>query len=151
MKTNQVFSQFKDNPAVSGALALSGLLLACLLTCAGCAPKAPTTANNNNNFAGTYALVSVDGKPVPCTVSHEGASPTIKSGRFLINADGTCSSTIAFTMGSGPESTREVKATYTSDGPKLTMRWQGAGMTLGSVQDNRFTMTNEGMVFAYQK
>jgi hypothetical protein len=149
MKNNQVPFRIENHPATIRTLALCGLLLVSLLICAGCAPKTSPTANTN--LAGTYLLTSVDGKAVPCTVSHEGASPTIKSGRFVINTDGTCSSTVVFSVGSRPEASREVKATYTSEGPKLTMRWEGAGITTGSVQDNHFTMTNEGMVFAYQK
>jgi hypothetical protein len=31
------------------------------------------------------------------------------------------------------------------------MRWDGAGMTTGSVDGNIFTMHNEGMVFVYRK
>jgi hypothetical protein len=103
------------------------------------------------NPAGTYALVSVDGKQVPCTVSHEGASPTIKSGTFVINSDGTCSSKMVFSVPPGDDSSREVKATYTRTGATLTMRWQGAGTTTGTVQGDTFTMNNEGMLFAYRK
>jgi hypothetical protein len=46
---------------------------------------------------------------------------------------------------------REVKATYTRQGTQITMQWEGAGMTMGNVSGNTFTMTNEGMVFAYRK
>jgi hypothetical protein len=45
----------------------------------------------------------------------------------------------------------QVKATYTQAGSKLTMKWQRAGMTIGSVEGNMFTMNNEGMVLAYRR
>ncbi len=115
----------------------------------GCEPKA--VSESATDPAGTYTLSSVDGKPVPCTVTHEGASPTIKSGTFIINPDGTCSSKIAFSLLSGGDSVREVKATYTQNGSKLTMRWQGAGFTTGTLEGDRFTMNNEGMLFSYHK
>jgi hypothetical protein len=51
----------------------------------------------------------------------------------------------------GRDAAIEVKATYTRDGQKLTMQWQGAGRTIGSVEGDTFTMNNEGMVFAYRK
>ncbi len=54
-------------------------------------------------------------------------------------------------MPSGGDSSREVKATYTHEGGKLTMRWQGAGTTTGTIQENTFTMNNEGMLFEYRK
>jgi hypothetical protein len=51
----------------------------------------------------------------------------------------------------GRDAAIEVKATYTREGPKLTMKWQGAGTTIGTVEGDIFTMNNEGMVFAYRK
>jgi hypothetical protein len=128
------------------------------LAAAGCKPEAKVAADGkdakaeaDNNLAGTYALVSVDGKKVPCALQHEGQSPTIKSGSFIINADGTCSSKVDFSLPGRGDSSREVKATYTRQGSELTMRWQGAGTTKGTVEGDSFTMNNEGMVFAYRK
>ena len=31
------------------------------------------------------------------------------------------------------------------------MKWQGAGLTTGTVEGNTFTMDNEGMLFVYKK
>ena len=42
-------------------------------------------------------------------------------------------------------------ASYTRQGSKLTMKWEGAGMTTGTAEGDTFTMNNEGMVFAYRK
>jgi hypothetical protein len=127
-------------------------LLLCLLPLftvmawVGCRQEAKVASETN--LVGTYALVSVDGNKVPCTVRHEGHTMTIKSGRFIINADGTCGSQMSL---EGRDAAIEVKATYTREGQKLTMKWQGAGMTLGTVEGDTFTMNNEGMVFAYRK
>jgi hypothetical protein len=125
----------------------------------GCKPEAKVAADPNTTAAtptdinpvGTYALVSVDGKPLPCTLQHEGQSPTIKSGTFIISADGTCSSKVDFSLPSGGDNRREVKASYKREGSKLTMKWEGAGTTLGTVEGDTFTMNNEGMIFAYRK
>ena len=105
-------------------------------------------APGDSDPVGTYALVTVDGNKVPCTVRHEGHTMTISSGSFMINADGTCSSKISL---AGRDAPMEVKATYAREGPKLRMKWQRAGMTLGTVEGDTFTMNNEGMVFAYRK
>ncbi|MCX6923629.1 MAG: hypothetical protein NT154_10550 [Verrucomicrobia bacterium] len=105
----------------------------------------------DTNPAGTYSLVSVDGNKVPCTLTHEGHTLTVKSGTFIINPEGTCSSKVVFSPPSGGDASREVKATYTRRGSKLTMQWQGAGMTTGTVEADAFTMNNEGMIFAYHK
>jgi hypothetical protein len=125
----------------------------------GCKPEAKPTADTTSvgtaaadiNPVGTYNLVSVDGKKVPCTLQHEGQSPTINSGVFTINADRTCSSKVDFSLPSGGKTSREVKATYTREGSKLTMKWEGAGMTTGTIEGDTFTMNNEGMIFAYRK
>jgi hypothetical protein len=129
-------------------LACVVLGLATLLT--GCKPSAPVS--QEVKVAGSYALVSVDGKQIPCVVKHEGQDgPMVKSGTFVINADGTCSSKIAFVAPGGGGASREVKATYTREGAKLTMKWEGAGMTTGTVEGNSFTMENEGILFVYRK
>ncbi len=108
------------------------------------APARATTVDP----AGTYALATVDGKPVPCTLTHEGHTMTIQSGQFVINADGTCVSQMFL---EGRNAPIEVKANYTREGAKLAMKWQGAGMTEGTVEDSSFTMNNEGMVLVYRK
>lgn len=125
------------------------LLLGAGILLAGCAPKAKVAGGGNP--AGVYSLVSVDGKPVPASVSHEGASLQVRSGTFTFNADGTCSTKTVFVPPSGSEVAREVSATYTRQGSKLTMRWEGAGTTAGTVEGDTFTMNNEGMVFVYRK
>jgi hypothetical protein len=100
---------------------------------------------------GVYALVAVNGNQMPASISHEGTSLQVRSGSFTIKGDGTCSTKTVFVPPTGSEATREVSATYTRDGAKLTMRWQGAGTTTGTVEGNTFTMNNEGMVFVYRK
>jgi len=143
------------------------LFLLCLMVIAwaGCKPDAKQAAEvktdagktnagsaqatDDRQVAGSYTLVSVDGKKVPCTLQHEGQSPTIKSGVFVLNSDGTCSSKIEFSLPNGKDASQEVKATFTREGQKLTMKWQGAGMNTGSVEGDTFTMLNEGMTFVY--
>jgi len=125
-------------------------LLVCIgIALAGCG-QAPKTAQQET-VTGTYALVAVDGNKPPCTLQHQGNSVKIKSGAFTIKADGTCSSRIVFSLPSGEESSKEVSATYTQEGTKLNMQWQGAGKTVGTIEGDNFTMNNEGIVFAYRK
>jgi hypothetical protein len=131
------------------------LLIACLpllmaMFCVGCKPETETAGDMQAaiNPVGSYSLVSVDGKPVPCRVTHDGHTMVVKSGRFLIRADRTCQSQMFL---EGREAAIEVKATYTQKGSELTMTWKGAGMTIGSVAGDTFTMNNEGMVLAYRR
>ena len=115
----------------------------------GCKQVAKVPADTSP--VGSYALVSVNGNKVPCALQHDGHALTIKSGSFIIQADGTCSSLMAFSLPSGGDASREVKATYTRQGSTLTMQWERAGQTLGTVEGDRFTMNNEGMVLVYRK
>jgi hypothetical protein len=75
----------------------------------------------------------------------------VRSGSFTVKAGGTCSTKTTFVPPSGAEATRDVSATYTKEGSKLTMQWQGAGMTTATVEGGTLTMNNEGMLFVYRK
>ena len=103
------------------------------------------------DLAGSYTLVSINGGTLPYTMTNEPPGVRITSGTFTIRQDGTCASLVAFVMPSGQAQSREVSATYTRDGSKLTMAWQGAGVTNGTVEGGTFTMVNEGQTFRYRK
>ena len=156
MKQEQSELNGKRRQTTRHLLQLCLLPLFMVMVWTGCKQEAKVAADTKTvaataadiNPVGTYALVTVDGNKVPCTVQHEGHTMTIKSGGFIINADGTCSSKMSL---EGRDSPIEVKATYTREGPKLTMKWQGAGMTIGTIEGDTFTMDNEGMVFVYKK
>lgn len=146
MKQKQSELNGKRQQTTRHLLQLCLLPLFMVMVWAGCKQDAKVTADTNP--VGTYALVSVEGNKVPCTVQHEGHALAVKSGSFTINADGTCSSKMVL---SGRDSAIQVKATYTRQGSKLTMQWEGAGRTTGTVEGDTFTMNNEGMVLAYRK
>ncbi len=156
MKRSQILLNATQYSVARRIIPMFSLCALTVLLCAGCKPEANVAGNPKIaaapaaavDPAGTYALASVDGKPVPCTLTHEGHTMTIKSGQFVINADGTCLSQMFL---EGRNVPIEVKATYTREGAKLTMKWQGAGMTEGTVEGSTFTMNNEGMVLAYRK
>ena len=125
------------------------VLLTAGLLLSACKPEAQVAKDVDPT--GVYALVSVNGNAVPASVSHDGTALQVRSGTFTIKADGTCGTKTVFVPPSGQEATREVSATYTKEGSKLTMKWQGAGMTTGTIEGNTFTMDNEGMLFVYRK
>jgi hypothetical protein len=134
------------------ALTYPALHLCLLLTVgllSGCEPESNDAGGGDP--AGVYALVSVNGSQVPASVTHDGVALQVRSGTFTLKADGTCGTQTVFVPPSGQEATREVSATYTRQGAELTMQWQGAGHTTGTLEGNTFTMDNEGMVFVYRK
>ncbi len=123
--------------------AIAGLLLALL--------PWRLSAAEETDAAAVFTLASVDGRTVPAIIAHGGATVEIRSGRFILNADGTCNSRMVFSVGSRPEALREVNATYTREGSKLTMQWKGAGQTTGVLDGSTFTMKNEGLVYVYRR
>ena len=132
----------------SCALALC-VFFAAALVFSGC--KRPPVSGKQSDPTGVYSLATVDGKPVPARVSHDGATLQVISGTFTINDDGTCKSKMVFVPPSGSEVAREVKATYTREDSRLTMKWERAGTTIGTVDGDSFTMNNEGMVLVYRR
>jgi len=60
------------------------------------------------DIAGSYTLVSINGTPLPFTVTHEGPGIQVTSGTFTIRPDGTCATVTAFVMPSGQAQSREV-------------------------------------------
>jgi hypothetical protein len=84
-------------------------------------------------------------------VSHEGAALEVRSGSFNIGFNGRCSTTTVFVPPSGREVSREVRAVYSKDGSWLTIWWDGAGTTTGTVDGATFTMDNEGIAFVYRR
>lgn len=146
MKTER--NRIPVKPITRHALQLC-LLLAAGLFVSACQPEAKV--EKNADPTGVYALVSVNGSKVPASVSHDGTSLQVRSGTFTIKADGTCGTKTVFVPPSGSEVAREVTATYTKEGSKLTMQWKGAGTTTGTIEGTTFTMNNEGMLFVYRK
>lgn len=148
MKT--IPSSSSTQPSSSRALFL-GALVAIGVVLSACKPEAKVAGGGSGDPSGVYALVSVNGSKVPAKVDHENVSLQVRSGTFTIKADGTCGTRTTFVPPSGAEATREVTATYTRDGSTLNMQWKGAGTTTGTIEGNKFTMNNEGMIFVYQK
>ena len=136
------------------AVSLGNFIPVCLVLVAGLflsACQQKTAGVSGTDATGIYTLLSVDGAEVPADVSHGDVPVRVVSGVFTISVDGTCSSKVVFGPPEGDEMIREVNATYTQEGPKLTMEWEGAGTTEGTVEGDSFTMNNEGMIFAYKK
>jgi hypothetical protein len=146
MKTNHILRTAVSGPWAAGML---GCLVLALLLVTACKPDAKGLAGSD--ITGVYTLVQADGKPMPATLSHEGAELELRSGSFTVAADGSCTTRTTFVPPSGKEATREASARYTREGSQLSMKWQGAGTTTAKVEGGTLTMNNEGMVLVYKK
>lgn len=142
MKTNYSNHSAINYTARIIALGLLAFLLLCTL--------ARSHAQAADTTVGVYKLISVDGKNVPCTINHDGRAMNVQTGTFMISTNGQITSVMNISAGDKKRSI-ETHATYTEKNSELTMKWQNAGTTKGRVAGNTFTMTNEGMVYVYQK
>src|ERR1017187_9205434 len=86
MKTQTLSPDTRLENYLPRLVALSLLAVLLLLALAGCKNTPRTTAAIHP--AGVYTLISVDGKSVPCNLTHEGVAMIVKSGSFIINAEG---------------------------------------------------------------
>lgn len=148
MKTNHTSERCRRTWSLNtGLLALA----VALLIGAGCKQAEKPTATAAVDIAGLYTLETVGGNRVPCKLAHDGTTLEVRSGSFEIKADGTCGTKTTFVPPGGKEVMREVGATYTQDGSKLTMKWQGAGTTTATAEGGTLSMNNEGTLFVYRK
>lgn len=139
-------------PVTTSALAVPlsvGLILAVGPLVSTCA--SPGIADDPASWVGVYTLISVDGREVPARVVQNGVTLEVRAGTFTLAADGNCTSRTVFVPPSGGEVAREVGATYVKDGATLTMHWENAGTTVGTLEGDLFTMDNAGMVFVYRR
>src|SRR5215475_14274225 len=125
-------------------LIMTGLLITGFFL-AGCRNQG---GSNASSYAGTYTLATINGQKLPCTPPHEGGAPEVRAGTLTLNADGTFKSAMSYAMPSGKLASRDFSGTYTSDGPRLRLKWKGAGTTVATINGNTFTMDNEGVLFA---
>ncbi len=110
-----------------------------------------TIQESLKDISGSYKLVAVNGASIPASVYHDNATIEVRSGDFIIRADGTCSTTSVFIPPSGGKVTRKVHGSFTRNGSKLVMQWQGAGTTTGTIDGDTFSMDNHGIIFTYSR
>jgi hypothetical protein len=121
------------------------------LACGGDDTTTPTQAS----VAGTWTLQTINGSPLPFTLS---ASPKIELLSSVVNvsANGTWTSTTTnrTTIASQTSTTTSTDAgTYTLSGNNVAILSNGAGSTAqaGTVNGNTLTLSQQGFVFIYTK
>ena len=133
------------------AMKTSILLTTVLFTLSCLAACSHRKQAENVSPVGTFSLVEVDGQSLPANVGHDGANIRVVSGQLVLTEEGDATSETVFGPPNGDDIHRRVTASYTQTGDELLLRWDGAGMTKGTLGDGSFTMNNEGMIFVYAK
>jgi hypothetical protein len=113
-------------------------------------PLAGKLRKGDNRAANTYTLVTVAGHTLPYAPRYGGQqTPEIVSSTLRLNADGTFVSTMQYGKSTG-NATRDSNGTYTREGANYVLSWEGAGQTSATIEENKLTMSNEGVLFVYQ-
>lgn len=104
-----------------------------------------------SDHVGTYTLATINGNRLPFTPPNEGGAPQIESGAIALLADGSFSSTMTYRMPDGKVGNRGSSGSYTRQGSSFKLEWKGAGVTLGTLEGNTFTIDDDGLKCAYRK
>ena len=109
-------------------------------------------ADDTAVLVGTYKLISVDGQPLPCVVTHEGKpGPEVVAGGTDFSKDGTFTSFTRFKIPDGRTIDRNLKGTFAKTDSSYTLKWEGAGQTEVKVNGSKIRMDNEGVIWESEK
>lgn len=128
-------------------LAALPLLLAAL-ACSDSTSPEPTPV-------GTYALVTVDGDPIPFVVAQTGSDKLeLTDGRLTLNGDGTCSVSITARRtqdGQTSTNTDGDTCTWTNNNNALTLTYSSGSSDVGSWSGDQISLTSDGHVFLFER
>lgn len=130
------------------ALLLLAIAPAIVTGCGSDNPTDPTAS-----IAGTYALASVDGAPLPIIVLEGNPRLEVVSDHITLAAGGTLTRNIVFRFTQdGVASTQsEVdRGTFTVSGSTVNLLMSG-GTFAGAVSDNTITIVSEGSTLIYRR
>ena len=106
-------------------------------------------------IAGNYTLRTIDGQDLPAVILQVlNDKVEVTAGSLRINSDLTFSSSLtaaATTSGTTTSATDTQTGTYTLNGTAITLRFQDASTSTGSITGNTLTVIDEGLSLVYRK
>ncbi len=157
-KSGQFCTLYKDRILNAKFLGRSSLVSCLLISLVACDSQDSadtggefTAQSVDSTISGYYQLVSVNDEAVPGLVNHRFTQLRIHAGDFTIRSDGSCSTRLEFSPPFGGKELRVSHCEYEQEGSQLTMRWLGAGQTVGELAGSSFSTDNQGMEFVFQR
>ncbi len=107
------------------------------------------------SVAGRYALVSLNGAPLPAVFFQVLENKVeITAGHIQLNRDGTCSASATFqstVAGLVETETSEDTCTWTQNHPAFAITFSDGSTDAGSLIDGTISITSEDFVLVYRK
>lgn len=141
-------------------LIASVLVFACVAVAGARESVGQVTSTNSHALPGTYALVTIDGHPIPFAPTDAGrpanapAPPEVVAATLVVRPDGSFIMAMAYRRTvSGVERFQATPftGTTTPDGAGFLAHWDGAGTNKLTFAGDTLIMDNEGIRFAYRK
>jgi hypothetical protein len=128
--------------------------LALALTIVACSNDS-TTEPTNASVAGTWTLQTINGAPLPFTVSSLGTTKIeAVSAVFVVSANGTwtgSSQTRTTVSGQASTSTTPDAGTYTLSGSTIALRSNDGTVETGTISGNTLVAVESGFTFVFTK
>ena len=107
------------------------------------------------SVAGRYALVSVNGTPLPFVLVQVLENKfEITAGHIQLNSDGTCSAAVTFRTTEDGVVTTDTEAdtcTWTQNNTAIVFTFPDGSTDAGSLIDGTISVTTDGVVLVYRK
>ena len=132
---------------------LVSLMLA--FTIVACGGDDSTTAPTNASVAGTWTLQTINGSPLPFTLTSVGTTKVeAVSAVFVVNANGTwtgSSKTLTTINGQASTSTDTDGGTYTLSGSTVALRSNDGTIETGTISGNTLTAVESVFTFVFKQ
>ena len=121
------------------AIRFSASLFMAALVLTACGRAGPTAVPPDVDISGTYALLSINGEPLPLVFIAEtvfNGGMTLIGGELALARDGTCSSTLFLILTGGGlpfNDTEGDTCTYTVTGTTFGLRWSNGTTETGAL------------------
>jgi hypothetical protein len=127
------------------------MLIVPLVACGGSGGPSSPSPTTTSAEIGTYALASLNGRPLPTTISEGSTQVEVLSGTLTLGAGNGLRVSTTFRSSGGAPVTQDVSGTYRLQGSSLTFSYTNGGANTATLTGDTLQMTNEGVVWLYRR
>ncbi|MGE5101455.1 MAG: hypothetical protein ACM3SX_15815 [Deltaproteobacteria bacterium] len=125
------------------------LALAVAAACGGSGTDAVAPASTE---VGSYTLLSLNGHPLPATVTEGSTTTDVLSGGLTLMSGGTLSMRVVYQLiGQTTPVTNDLTGHYTRQGSSLSFTYNNGGANTGTLTSDTLRMSNEGAIWLFAR